>query len=166
MFFKRLFAVIILLFAACSVAATGLEEKGGVGYDRFGSIGGFSVQYWFSERIGVQGIFGLDSYSFKETTSSDETEYSACVDFQYELSRFKKGRFTLGAGLGVISINKEGSTTSVKEIGFELSTEYFICSHISFNAGTGFLIQVEPDYTRLLIGTGDLLGTIGFHYYF
>jgi hypothetical protein len=161
--------IMILIFVGLIVVnaqAMELTKKGGIGYDGFGWIQGLSFKYWLSERIGLQGILMLESISFEDSKTADQSEYAVAVNFNYLLAGFEKGNLFLNSGLGVISENDGKDKRTTEDIGALLKAEYFICPQISFDAGTGFHILVEPNDTRFIVGNGNFLGSAGFHYYF
>lgn len=168
---SRLAIALALALAAVSFSAgSALAQGGSGGRGSGGNLGiGIHTMLTGSGPFGpavvydtglfhIEGIIGF-------ADNDEATEFDVGGRFWYHINSSQAADFSLGGGLGVVSIDPEvGDGTTDIEIDVGGQVRAFIVPNVALSASLGLAILTgDTDFIAL---TGDLTGTAGLTYFF
>lgn len=141
------------------------ERRGNLGVGVAALLGGADVGALGPSVIYDTGMFHIEGL-FGFADNDAQTRFTVGGRFWYHIHSAQSADFSLGGGLGVVSIDPEGggdSTTNV-EIDAGAQLRAFIVPNVAVSASLGLgILTGDAD---LIAITGDLVGQLGIAYYF
>jgi hypothetical protein len=157
-------AAVALLVLAWQIGSAQAQERDGgnlgVGVNAMLSGGGLigpSVVY-DTGVFHIEGLLGFED--------NGQTRFDVGGRFWYHIHSAQSADFSLGGGLGVISVNPEGDDDGTTDIEIDAGAQMraFIVPNVAVSVSLG-LVVLTGDADAIAI-TGDLVGGAGIAYYF
>jgi len=146
--------VILVIFLSLPIksAAVDLESRVGAGYSASSPLSGWSVRYWLSEALAVNGVIGFD-------LQTDRNEFLLGGRIIYKAKDEKNLNLYLG---GEVGANLRQNLDDNFSIGPFAGAEYFFAGlpNLGFGAEIGAYYQsIDSDFATFF-------GGLVVHYYF
>lgn len=138
---------------------------------------GLSLKYWIDNNWGIAGVLGFmyaDAQAAKETYGDPDGIWAFSLDVK-GLYNFSKGDKANLAAFLTLHLQKESVTSRRPEgpyhsnlgvaLALGLSPELFFTDNFALTAELGLIFRVQEGFA-VGIGTDNLLGGLGIHYYF
>ncbi len=194
--FSALFLAVLLLVFPAQLQAKEVAGRIGLGLDNtlnaasFG-VGsapstpnspnapstGISVKYWINNDWGVAGVFGF-FYGSSNVTTYWVDDKDSIWGFTFDAKgfyNFAKSEMANMALFADFHMQKENETTRRPSgsyqsslgisLGFGFAPEIYITDSFALNAEFGLIFRIQEGFGFAISGD-NLLGGVGFHYYF
>jgi hypothetical protein len=156
---------LVLVGQVDSAEAQEGRKSGNLGVGVVAMLGGADVGTVGPAVVYDTGIFHIEGL-FGFNDNDTQTRFTVGGRFWYHIHSGQSSDFSLGGGLGVVSVDPEGggdSTTNV-EIDAGAQLRAFIVPNVAVSASLGLgLLTGDTDVIAI---TGDLVGGLGIVYYF